>query len=89
MDLALKYTNYSTSDLAKINTPTLVIAGDHDLIREEHTLKLFQSILHSQLLILPGTSHIGLLEKPDLLNRLVDDFLTTPYKDLNRYYFLE
>jgi len=89
MDLVLKYPDYSISDLAKIKAPTLVISGDHDLIREEHTIKLFQSIPHSQLLILPGTTHIGLGEKPDLLNNLMDDFLTTPYKDLNRYYFLE
>jgi pimeloyl-ACP methyl ester carboxylesterase len=89
MDLILNYPDYSASDLAKINAPTLVIAGDHDLIREEHTLKLFQSIPHSQLLILPGTSHIGLLEKPDLINIIVDDFLSTPYKEMNRYYFIE
>jgi len=88
VDLVLKYPNYSVSDLAKNGAPTLVIAGDHDLIREEHTLKLFQSIPHAQLLIVPGATHISLLEKPDLLNKIMDDFLTTPYKDVNRYYFL-
>jgi pimeloyl-ACP methyl ester carboxylesterase len=89
MNLMLNYPDYSISDLAKINAPTLIIAGDHDLIREEHTLKLFQSIPHSQLLIVPGASHISLLEKPDLLNQIVDGFLSTPYKDIDRYYFWE
>jgi len=89
LDLMMNYPNYSVSDLSKIKAPTLVVAGDHDLIREEHTLKLFQNIPHSQLLILPGTSHLSPLEKPDLLNSIVDDFLSTPYKDLNRYYFFE
>lgn len=89
VDLVLKYPNYSVSDLVKIKVPTLVIAGDHDLIREEHTIKLFQGIPHAQLFIVPGATHISLLEKPDLLNKIIDDFLTMPYKDVNRYYFFE
>jgi pimeloyl-ACP methyl ester carboxylesterase len=88
-DLMLKYPDYSVKDISKINAPTLVIAGDHDLIRDEHTIILFQSIPHSQLLILPGTSHLGAWEKPDLVNQMVDLFLSTPYKDLDRYYFLK
>lgn len=89
MNLLLKYPDYSVKDLSKINAPTLVLAGDHDLIREEHTIKLFQTIPHSQLLILPGTSHLGFMEKPDLVNQMVDLFLSTPYKELDRFYFMK
>ena len=59
------------------------------MIREEHTIKLFHSIPHAQLFIVPGATHISLLEKADLLNKIIDDFLTMPYQDVNRYYFLE
>ena len=89
MDLLLKYPNYSLKDVSKINTPTLVIAGDHDLIREEHTIKLFQNIPHCQLLILPGTSHLGFAEKPELINQMADLFFASPFKDLDRFYFLK
>lgn len=87
MDLMMNYPNYSVKELSGINTPTLVVAGDHDLIREEHTIKLFQSIPNSQLLIVPGTSHLCVMEKPDLMNQLVYEFFSTPYKEIDRCYF--
>jgi pimeloyl-ACP methyl ester carboxylesterase len=89
MNLVLKYPDYSIEDISKINAPTLVIVGDHDIIRVEHTLKLFESIPHCQLLILPGTSHLMCMEKPEIVNQMVDLFFSTPYKDLDRYYFLK
>ena len=85
----IKYPDYSTTEISKINVPALILAGDHDLIREEHTLKLFQCIPHSQLFILPGTSHLFLFEKPELVNQTVDAFFSTPYQDLDRLYFLK
>jgi pimeloyl-ACP methyl ester carboxylesterase len=30
--------------LAAITAPTLVVAGDHDLIRDEHTIAVYQHI---------------------------------------------
>ncbi len=89
MNLMIKYPDYSTTEISKINVPALILAGDHDLIREEHTLKLFQCIPHSQLFILPGTSHLFLFEKPELVNQTVDAFFSTPYQDLDRLYFLK
>ncbi len=89
MNLALKYPDYSINDISKISAPTLVVAGDHDIIRDEHTLKLFKAIPHSQLLILPGTSHLVCFEKPELVNQMVDLFFLTPYKDLDRFYFFK
>ena len=88
-DLMLKYPDYSIKDISRIEVPTLVVAEDNDLIREEHTIKLFHSIPHSELLILPGTSHLTIWEKPDLVNQIVDWFLSTPYKDMDRFYFLK
>ena len=85
----LKYPDYSIKDISRIEVPTLVVAEDNDLIREEHTIKLFHSIPHSELLILPGTSHLTIWEKPDLVNQIVDWFLSTPYKDMDRFYFLK
>jgi pimeloyl-ACP methyl ester carboxylesterase len=67
------------SDLAKIQCPTLVIAGDDDVISHEHTLELYRAIALSQLAIIPGTSHIAPKEKPALFSAIVQQFLT----DLN------
>lgn len=67
--------NFSEAELGKITHPTLIISGDHDLIRLEHTVKFFQSIPKAQLCIVPNATHAALWEKPKLLNQIIIDFL--------------
>lgn len=64
------------SDLAKIQCPTLIIAGDDDVIAHEHTLEMYRAIELGQLAIIPGTSHLAPKEKPALFAALVEQFLT-------------
>ena len=64
-----------TADLARITAPTLVMVGDDDITRFEHTIELYDTIPDSQLAVIPGASHVVPLEKPDLVNQLVLDFL--------------
>lgn len=65
----------TVDDLRPIATPTLVLAGDDDCVRHEHTVQLFEALRDGQLAIVPGTSHMVQLEKADLTNRLMLDFL--------------
>jgi pimeloyl-ACP methyl ester carboxylesterase len=67
--------NISLSEIQNIKTPSLIICGDHDLIRIEHTVKIFQNIPKSELWILPNSSHGTLIEYPN-------DF----YETLNRFF---
>jgi pimeloyl-ACP methyl ester carboxylesterase len=62
-------------DLARISSPTLVIAGDDDMVSLEHTIALFRAIPNSELAMIPGASHALPMEKPELVNRIVLDFL--------------
>lgn len=64
-----------TADLARITAPTLVMVGDDDITRFEHTIELYDTIPDAQLAVIPGASHLVPLEKPDLVNQLVLDFL--------------
>jgi pimeloyl-ACP methyl ester carboxylesterase len=64
------------SDLAKIQCPTLVVAGDDDVIPHEHTLEMYRAIELGQLAIIPGTSHGAPKEKPALFSAIVHQFLT-------------
>jgi pimeloyl-ACP methyl ester carboxylesterase len=64
------------SDLAQVAARTLVMAGDDDMISAEHTLRLYRGIPASELAIVPGTSHALIIEKPELCNRIILDFLT-------------
>ena len=55
--------------------PALVLAGDDDMVSIEHSAALFRSMPDSELAIVPGTSHAVVIEKPELVNRIVLDFL--------------
>lgn len=68
--------NIPLKDLHKIAIPTLVIAGDHDMIRIDHTILIHHNIKKSFLWILPNSGHGTLVQYPDEFNRKVDNFLT-------------
>lgn len=68
--------NIPLKDLHKIAIPTLVIAGDHDMIRIDHTILIHHNIKKSLLWILPNSGHGTLVQYPDEFNRKVDSFLT-------------
>jgi pimeloyl-ACP methyl ester carboxylesterase len=70
-------------DLRQLGARTLVMVGDDDQVRLEHAVDTYRAIASSELAVVPGTSHGLLLEKPDLCNRLIVDFLTnTPVQTL-------
>jgi pimeloyl-ACP methyl ester carboxylesterase len=75
----LDYPRIPFSDLSAIKIPVLIMAGDRDDMRPEHTLKLFQNIPKSQLCILPGTTHGAPWEKKDLFFKLLFDFFDKPF----------
>ena len=62
-------------DLGRIASPTLVLVGDDDMVTLEHTNELYRAIPNAQLAVVPGASHLVVMEKPELLNRVVLDFL--------------
>ena len=66
--------NIPFDSLGKISCPVLVMAGDHDIIKPEHTLKIFQSIPHAQLCIFPDSNHGILQQHPRLFNQIVYNF---------------
>jgi len=82
------YPNFTVEQLKTITAPVLLIAGDRDIIAPEQTITLFRALPNSQLFIVPGASHLALMEKAEFLNRQITEFLRTPFRKLNnRYYF--
>jgi pimeloyl-ACP methyl ester carboxylesterase len=65
----------SQQQIQKIEVKTMVVVGDRDDIRIEHTIKLFESIPDAQLCVIPGASHFVLWEKPELVNGIIAGFL--------------
>ncbi len=73
-NLDLKYPNLKYEDLKDIQCPSLIIAGDEDEIKTEHTVKIAEFIPKGQLAIIPNSTHYVPEEKPELFNSLVMDF---------------
>ena len=65
----------SILDIAKIDCPILVMAGDDDVVKPEHTLELYEALPFGQLAIVPGTSHGLVKEKPALVTAIIKEFL--------------
>ena len=58
-----------------LQTPTLLIVGEHDVIAPPALMKMFQnSIPHARLAEVAGAGHSVYFEKPAEFNRLVQEF---------------
>ena len=76
--------------IESIEAPTLVIIGDSDLVRPEHAVEMFRllgggvfgdtpaGLPKSQLAVLPGTSHVTLVSRAELLLAIIPPFLDAP-----------
>ncbi|HEX4517977.1 MAG TPA: alpha/beta hydrolase [Gaiellaceae bacterium] len=65
----------TTDDLAGIPCRTLVMLGDDDEVVLEHGIALYRALPDAELAVVPGTSHGLLVEKPELCNTMILDFL--------------
>ncbi|WP_295125116.1 alpha/beta hydrolase [uncultured Chitinophaga sp.] len=80
-----------SKEVKAIKAPVLMAIGDADGVRYEHALELFRAkgggkmgdlhgLPHSRLAILPGTTHIGMMQRMDVLIPMIMGFLDA---DLN------
>jgi pimeloyl-ACP methyl ester carboxylesterase len=63
--------------LSNIKIQTLILCGQNDaLTPPDHAQEMADMIKHSQLHIIEGAGHLAPLERPDLINPLLKDWLT-------------
>ena len=67
--------SHELAELERASAPTLVILGDDDVLTIDHAAAIQRAIPDSQLAVVSGTDHLLLFEKPELVNRLILDFL--------------
>lgn len=65
----------TTSDLAKVSAPVLVMSGDDDVVSLAHTCAMYEGLVDGQLAVLPGSSHAVLKEHPGWSCRIIRHFL--------------
>lgn len=66
----------TTEDLGKIGCRAVVMVGDDDEVALEHAIDFYRGFPNGELAVIPGTSHGLMVEKPDLCNSILTDFLT-------------
>ena len=75
--------------IEEIRAPTLLIIGDSDIVRPEHAVEMFRllgggvmgdlaGLPNSRLAVLPGTTHVTLLDRADWLVSMIGEFLDAP-----------
>lgn len=80
MTLVAEHPHIEFSALRNVSAPVLVMAGDRDAIREEHTVRIYQSLPNAQLCILPGTTHFVSREQPALFMQIALNFFEKPFQ---------
>lgn len=86
VDLDSAAQDWPAADVQAITAPTLIVIGDADIVKPDHAVEMYRlrggdvasdmvGMPESRLAIIPGTNHIGVMFKPDLLAAFVTDFL--------------
>lgn len=76
LKLMLEEPHITREDLSKIMIPTLVLAGEKDMIKKSETRRIAAGISDSTLKILPGETHSSYVVKSPKLFPLLDEFFS-------------
>lgn len=76
-ELVLKEPHINPANLKSINKPVLVVAGEFDVVKRDHTMLIQSSIKDAQLEIIKGSDHYAPLKNSKVFNKIVLDFLST------------
>jgi pimeloyl-ACP methyl ester carboxylesterase len=93
-DLTRSATFWSEEAIRAIAAPTMIVIGDADIITPEHAVELFRlrgggvpgdfmPMPPAQLAILPGTTHMMLIERTAWLGSMIPAFLDAPMPEVN------
>jgi pimeloyl-ACP methyl ester carboxylesterase len=83
------FEGWPSEAIRAIEAPALVVVADSDVVRPEHAVELFRllgggvagdlaGLPRSRLAVLPGTTHVSLIERADWLTPMITEFLDAP-----------
>ena len=64
-----------TDELRSLQVPTLLIFGDRDFSPLPDVVEMFELLPNAQLAVLPGTTHVGVTQRPGEVLALITPFL--------------
>ena len=68
----------TTDDVTRLGHPTLVLVGDDDVVRLDHTVALYEALPAGRLCVVPGASHAVVMERPGFVAGVISEFLVGP-----------
>jgi pimeloyl-ACP methyl ester carboxylesterase len=93
-DLDVHFGGWKSAEVQTIQAPALLIIGDCDIVRPEHVVEMFRllgggvpgdvnGLPLSQLAVLPGTTHVTVVDRTGWLLSMVTAFLDAPPSKAN------
>ena len=82
LELLMAHPHIKLSALSEIHCPTLIITGEHDMIKPEHTKQIVSQIEHAEHKVIQGADHFVLAGYSHKVNEMVEELITANEKDL-------
>jgi len=79
---AIGWKGFSREELGAITAPVLLIQGDHDFVRLEHSIETVRRLPRGELAVIPSASHFALSSEPDRVIPIIEHFLDKPEQQL-------
>jgi pimeloyl-ACP methyl ester carboxylesterase len=77
-EMMLEEPNIDVTELEAIEAPTLIMVGEHDVIRPEHAVDIYEHLPYGALKILRNATHTAPIDDPARFNRTVERFFRRP-----------
>jgi len=93
-DLDMHFAGWKSEEVHAIQAPVLLIIGDSDIVRPEHVVEMFRllgggvpgdvgGLPRAQLAVLPGTTHVTVVDRTSWLLSMVTAFLDAAPSKIN------
>src|SRR5215470_1963613 len=79
---SIQWKGFSKEELASIKVPILIVQGDHDFVRLEHSVETVKLIPNAELAVIPSASHFALSSEQERVVPIVTHFLEKPDEQL-------
>lgn len=79
---SIQWKGFSKEELASVRVPFLIVQGDHDFVRLEHSVETVKRIPHAELAVIPDASHFALSSEQERVIPIIKHFLEKPEKRL-------
>lgn len=75
LKMMIKEPNITIEDLGQIEIPAYILAGQKDVIKEEHTKLIAKNIKNSKLVIIPKENHFSYIVHSEKIYQIIKDFI--------------